>query len=63
LGTGEADAPKQTWTRAERAIVLLQHMGTPDAVAILKDMATGNADAMPTKVAKAALQSLGAGEK
>lgn len=46
---------KRTWTRAERAIVLLQYIGTPDAIAILKDMASGNPDAQPTKVAKDAL--------
>ena len=43
---------KKKWTRAVRAIVLLEHIGTPDAVAILKDMATGHPDAYPTKVAR-----------
>ena len=49
---------KKKWTRAVRAIVLLEHIGTPDAVAILKDMATGHPDAYPTKVAKEALKTV-----
>ena len=51
--------PKKKWTRAVRAIVLLEHFGTPGAVAILKDMATGHPDAQPTRVAKDALERLG----
>ncbi len=47
--------PKKKWTRAVRAIVLLDHIGTPDAIAILKDLATGHPDAQPTKVAKEVL--------
>jgi hypothetical protein len=47
--------PKRKWTRAVRAIVLLEHIGTPEALVILKDMATGHPDAQPTKVAKEAL--------
>jgi hypothetical protein len=50
---------KKKWTRAGRAIVLLEHFGTPAAVAILKDMATGHPDAQPTRVAKGALARLG----
>jgi hypothetical protein len=46
---------KSKWTQAVRAIVLLQHIGTPDALAILKDIASGHPDAQPTKVAKEAL--------
>jgi hypothetical protein len=46
------------WTRAARAIVLLEHFGTPGAVAILKDMATGHPDAHPTKVARDTLARL-----
>ncbi len=49
---------KKKWTRAARAIVLLEHIGTPEAVAILKDMATGHPDAYPTKVAKDALKAV-----
>jgi hypothetical protein len=54
--------PKKKWTRAVRAIVLLEHIATPGAVAILQDMATGHRDAQPTRVAKDALKRLaGAG--
>ena len=49
---------KKKWTRAVRAIVFLEHVGTPDATAILKDMATGHPDAYPTKVAKEALKTV-----
>ncbi len=47
---------KKKWTRAIRAIVLLEHIGTPEAAAIIKNVATGHADAQPTKVAKQALE-------
>ena len=46
---------KKKWTRAERAIVLLEHIQTPAAIAILEKMATGHSEAQPTKVAKEAL--------
>ena len=46
---------KPKWTRAERAIVLLEHIHTPEGISILKEMATGHADARPTVVAKEAL--------
>jgi hypothetical protein len=55
--------PKKKWTRAVRAIVLLEHLGTPEAVAILKDMAAGHPDAQPTKVARDALERLGGSGK
>lgn len=48
--------PKKKWTRALRAIVLLDHFGTPEAVALLKDLTTGHPDAEPTVLAKAALK-------
>ena len=51
-------APKPKWTRAERAIVLLDHVRTPEAVSILKVMATGHADARPTRIAKEALDRI-----
>jgi hypothetical protein len=53
------DNPRKKWTRAVRAIVLLEHIGTPGAVAILKDMATGHPDSQPTKVARDCLERLG----
>jgi hypothetical protein len=49
---------KKKWTRAVRAIMLLEHIGTPDAVAVLKELATGHADAQPTKAAKEAVARL-----
>jgi RNA polymerase sigma factor (sigma-70 family) len=48
-----------SWTRAVRAAVLLEHIGTPAAVANLTDMAKGHPDAQPTKAAKEALARLG----
>jgi hypothetical protein len=54
---------KKKWTRAVRALVLLEHIGTPDALAILKDMATGHPDAYPTKVAKEALERIAGKDK
>jgi hypothetical protein len=50
--------PQKKWTRAVRAIVVLEHIGTPGAVAILEDMAAGHADAQPTQAAKDALVHL-----
>jgi hypothetical protein len=47
-----------SWVRAVRAVVLLEHIGTPDAVAVLRDMATGHPDALPTKAAQDALARL-----
>jgi len=41
--------PKRKWTQAVRAIILLEHIGKPDAVAILRDMATGYPKAQPSK--------------
>jgi hypothetical protein len=49
---------KAPWTRAIRAIVLLEHINTPEAVAILKDMSAGHPDAQPTKQANTALENL-----
>jgi tetratricopeptide (TPR) repeat protein len=50
--------PKRKWTQAVRAIILLEHIGTPEAVAILRDMATGHPEAQPTKLAVEALDRL-----
>jgi hypothetical protein len=49
---------KHAWNRAMRAIVLLEHWATPEAIALLKDLASGNPDAAPTKAAKEALENL-----
>jgi hypothetical protein len=49
---------KKKWTRAVRAIVLLEHIRTPEAVAVLKAMAGGHPEAYPTKVAKEAVAAI-----
>ncbi|QJW93665.1 hypothetical protein [Frigoriglobus tundricola] len=46
---------RKYWTRAVRAAVLLEHIGSPEAVAVLRNLATGHPDAQPTKVAKEVL--------
>ena len=46
---------KKKWVRAARAIALLEHIKTPEAIALLKDIATGHPDAAPTKYAAEAL--------
>lgn len=51
--------PKKQWTRIVRAIVLLEHIGTPEAVAILREMATGHPDAQPTEAARDSLERFG----
>lgn len=43
------------WTRAVRALALLEHLGTPEAVGLLKAMASGHPDAQPTKAAAESL--------
>lgn len=58
IGTAKS-GPKKKWTRAIRAIVLLEHFGTPDAVALLKEMSSGDALAQPTRVAREALERVG----
>jgi hypothetical protein len=49
---------RKKWTRSVRAIVLLEHIGTPEAVAVLTNMATGHPEAQPTIAAKAALKRI-----
>ena len=46
---------KKKWTRAVRATILVEHIGSPEAVAILKEMATGHPEAQPTRTAVEAL--------
>lgn len=50
--------PKKKWTRALRAIALLEHFGTPEAIAILEDMASGHQEAHPTVAAEESLGRL-----
>lgn len=47
------------WDREESAIYLLDAIGTADALAIIRDMATGHPDAGPTKAAKGVLKRRG----
>lgn len=49
---------KATWVRLTRAIVVLEFVGGATARAVLEDLAKGDADAAPTKAAKAALRRL-----
>jgi hypothetical protein len=49
---------KMKWTQAERGVLVLQAIGSPEAVAIVKGMATGDARAEPTKVAAKALREM-----
>jgi len=46
------------WIRAVRAAIILESFGTPEARNILKSLASGEADAPPTKEAKAALERI-----
>lgn len=57
LVAGISGNNKKKWTRAIRALVLLDHIGTPDALAIVEDIAGGHPDAQPTKVAQGILAS------
>jgi len=47
------------WIRALRALEILERLGTPEAIAHLKEIAAGG-DATPTRVAREALVRLGA---
>lgn len=49
------DNPKKKWTRAVRAIALLEHIATPEAVILLKAMSSGHPDAQPTRAAAESL--------
>ncbi len=46
------------WQRARLAVVALERMKTDDAKAVLKQLAAGHPDILPTKEAKAALERL-----
>ncbi len=49
---------RPTWTRTARAVVVLEHIGAPEALALLKELATGHPDALPTRTAKQAVARL-----
>ena len=60
-GSVEETVRTISWLDSNRCvvgIVLLEHLGTPDAVKALETMATGHADASPTKAAKESLDRL-----
>ena len=47
--------PKKQWTRACRAISILEHLRTPAAIELLQEIgAGGHEDAQPTRIARAA---------
>ena len=50
--------PPSGWVRAVRAVNLLEHMGTPEAQEILRAIAAGESDALPTVAAREALERL-----
>jgi hypothetical protein len=50
--------PLQTWVRASRAIGILEHIGTPEAVKLLESLSLGEDNALPTKQAQEALARL-----
>ena len=58
LGSDSWRGNKKKWARAARAIALLEHIKSPEAIALLKDMATGHPDAAPTKYSAEALQRI-----
>jgi predicted DNA-binding protein (UPF0251 family) len=47
------------WIATERAVAILEQIGTADAVAVLTSLATGHDEVLPTIEAKAALKRLG----
>ena len=53
-----AVGPSMQWVRAARAIALLEHLNTPEARQLIEAISQGDAEALPTTVAKAALERL-----
>jgi RNA polymerase sigma factor (sigma-70 family) len=58
--TDEKFIKKKKWTQAVRGMLVLEAIGSPEAVAILQAMGTGNVQAEPTKVAKECLEEIAA---
>jgi len=54
----EKRGPQPAWVQAARAVAVLEHLESPEAKALLKNLADGEADALPTKAAAAALGRL-----
>jgi hypothetical protein len=59
INSANFGSQRKPWTRAVRAISLLEHIATPAAEDVLKDLVTGHKDAQPTKAAKEALERMG----
>jgi hypothetical protein len=57
---GITDIWKPAWVRYNRSILLLEHIGTLEAIEVLKTIAKSHPDIGPTKAAKAALKRLNA---
>src|SRR5207237_3132209 len=53
-GKPAAPATPAPWVRAERAVKVLEQIGTPDALQILQTLAQGEPEALPTRAAKEA---------
>ena len=49
---------KMSWTRAARAVAILEQINTPQAVDVLKQLAAGHPDAHPTKAAKESIERM-----
>jgi hypothetical protein len=49
---------KMAWTRAARAVAILEQIDTQEAVKVLQQLASGHPDALPTKSAKEGLARL-----
>lgn len=54
----EKRGPQAAWVQAARAVAVLEHLNTAEAKELLKGLADGEADALPTKAAAAALGRL-----
>lgn len=54
----ERPGPPAGWVRAGRGIAVLEHVGTPEAVKLLEQIALGEDNAPPTKQAQDALARL-----
>jgi hypothetical protein len=55
----QVPSPSPAWTRAVRAVTVLEEISGDDALKLLEATANGQADALPTRAAKSALQRLG----
>jgi RNA polymerase sigma factor (sigma-70 family) len=57
-GISAPGGPPRSWVRAARAVGILEHINSPEARQVLEELAQGEADALPTIEAKAALERL-----